>query len=80
MKTLLMSVFDSKVGAFSTPFSVKTRGEAIRSFTDACNDDKMPFKQHPADYRLFWIGQFDDETGALSGVPPEPLIGADELG
>ncbi|QCQ84887.1 nonstructural protein [Blackfly microvirus SF02] len=75
-----MAVFDSKVGAFSPPFSVKTKGEAIRSFTDACSDDKLPFRSHPSDYRLFWLGEFDDNSGILSGVPPEPLIGADELG
>lgn len=81
MKLIACAVFDSKVGAYSPPFFVKTKGEAIRSFTDACRDDKVPFAKHPADYRLFFLGEFDDNSGLLSGLSkPEPSLGADELG
>lgn len=74
------AVFDSKVGAYSPPFFVKTKGEAIRSFTDACADDNLPFKKHPGDYRLFLLGEFDDNSGLLTAVGnPVPLIGADEV-
>lgn len=79
-RLILCSVFDSKVGAYSPPFSCKTRGEAIRSFTDACKDTSMHFGKHPADYRLFVIGEFDVGTGFVGGSTPEPLIGADEIG
>ncbi|QCQ84806.1 nonstructural protein [Blackfly microvirus SF02] len=80
MRLIICSVFDSKVGAFSPPFFVKTRGEAIRSFTDACKDSSLPFTKHPADYRLFFLGEFDDVSGVVFGDKPEPLIGADEVG
>lgn len=80
MKLLLCSVFDSAVGVYATPFCVRTRGEAIRSFTDACKDDSLPFKKHPAHYRLFLLGEYDDGTGLVVCNKPEPLIGADELG
>lgn len=80
MKHLLVSVFDSKVGAFSQPFFVRTKGEAIRSFTDAVKDSGTMFAKHPADYRLYVIGEFDDNDGRLIGSGnPEPLIGADEV-
>ncbi|QCQ84755.1 nonstructural protein [Blackfly microvirus SF02] len=80
-KLILCSVFDSKVGAYSPPFSVSTRGEAIRSFSDACSDDKLPFAKHPGDYRLFLLGEFDSGSGMVGGfTTPEPLIGADEIG
>lgn len=81
MKLIACSVFDSKVGAYSPPFFCKTKGEAVRSFMDACKDDKLPFKAHPEDYRLFHLGEFDDSSGVLLAMPnPIPLIGADELG
>ncbi|QCQ84704.1 nonstructural protein [Blackfly microvirus SF02] len=79
MKLLMCSVFDSKVGAYSPPFCVKTQGEAIRSFADACGDDKLPFSKHPGDYRLFLVGSFDDNSGVLDQIVPQPLIGADEI-
>lgn len=75
------SIFDLKVGAFSPPFFVRTRGEAVRSFTDACKDDNLMFKRHPADYRLFFVGEFDDQAGRLAPISqPEPIIGGDEVG
>ncbi|AXH73361.1 MAG: nonstructural protein [Microviridae sp.] len=80
MRLMFMSVFDSKVGLFSPPFLVKTKGEAIRSFTDACKDPNLPFSKHPGDYRLYYLGDFDDNTAQVIGGSPEPLIGADEIG
>lgn len=82
MATLLvMSVFDSKVGAYAAPFLARTKGEAIRSFEVACSDDALPFKRHPADYRMFQLGVFDDNSGLLMPMEhPEPIIGADEVG
>lgn len=76
----LCAVFDSKVGAYAPPFHVRSRGEAIRSFEDACRDDKMPFKAHPSDFTLYYIGEFDDNSGVLLSSGPERLLGADELG
>jgi len=76
---VLCAVLDTKVGSFSPPFTCKSRGEAIRSFEDACRDDKMPFKAHPGDYQLFLIGNFDDNSGLLAGDKPDRLIGADEF-
>ncbi|QCQ84585.1 nonstructural protein [Blackfly microvirus SF02] len=75
----MCSVFDSKVGAYTPPFCVKTQGEAIRSFTDACSDDKLPFAKHPGDYRLFLLASFDDISGVVTPCNPVPLIGADEI-
>lgn len=79
MALLVMSVFDSKVGAFANPFCVRTKGEAHRSFEDACKDENLPFKKHPADFALFHIGSFDDNDGSLVPIRPERVIGADEF-
>lgn len=76
------SVFDNAVAAFLPVFFARSKGEAIRSFTDAVNDEKHQFSRYKADYALWWLGQFDDQTGLLAGVPtgPERVIGAHELG
>jgi hypothetical protein len=79
MKLLMCAVFDSKVSAYSPPFCVKTKGEAIRSFSDAVADTNTALNKHRADYRLWLVGEFDDNTGAVAPIYPEALIGADEI-
>lgn len=55
-------VFDSKVGAYMTPFFQRSTGEALRSWIDAVNQEKSNFGLHAEDYTLFELGTWDDET------------------
>ena len=65
MITFAYSVFDKKVGAFVAPFFCRSNGEAIRSFIDACADEKHQFFRHAGDYELYCIASYDDETGSF---------------
>lgn len=80
MKLLVFSVFDAAVNAFMPPFYMRTKGEAIRAFTEASNDASKPFKANKTDYALFLLGVWDDATG-LTECPmvAERVIGAHEL-
>lgn len=64
-KLLVLSVYDSKVEAYMAPWYARARGEAIRSFEEACNDGKSMMSKHPGDYTLFQIGEFDEKKGEL---------------
>lgn len=76
----LYSVVDMKVGAFMPPFSARARGEALRSFQSACQDEKHQFNAHRGDYVLFFLGEFDDTEGLIRGLPRgERVIGGDEF-
>ncbi len=59
----VFSVFDSKVGAFLTPFFVANRAVALRSFMAACQDEASDFHRFAEDYTLFEIGLWESETG-----------------
>ncbi len=59
----VFSVFDSKVGAFLTPFFCKNRAVALRSFMSACQDVGSDFHRYAGDYTLFEIGEWDPEKG-----------------
>lgn len=59
----MFCVFDSKIGAYMQPFFLRSKGEALRSFTEAVNDPKTSFFKHPGDYTLFEIGEYSEETG-----------------
>lgn len=59
----MYTVFDEKASAFLPPFCVPTHGIALRAFKDCVNSPDHQFGKHPADYTLFYCGDFDDNTG-----------------
>lgn len=59
------AVFDKKIEAFDKPMWFRSRGEAIRAFSDAVQDDKSPFANHPEDFAFAYICQFDDSNGLV---------------
>lgn len=65
------AIRDIKAEAFNPPFYVATRGLAIRSFQEALNDSSHPFAKYPADFQLYFLGEYNDATGisTASGVP-----------
>lgn len=60
MTLKVFCVFDSKVEAYMQPFFMKSRGEAIRGFTEVVNDPKTSIHKWPADYTLFELGSWDE--------------------
>lgn len=69
----VFAVFDTKIGTYGQPFFMSTVPSAKRAFQGACNDPSTMLHKHPADFALFLLGEFDDESGALSTLPPENL-------
>lgn len=66
MKLSMFTVYDSKAEFYSKPFYARTTGEALRSFQEAANDRAILVGQYPADYTLFCIGEFDENTGEIN--------------
>lgn len=71
----MFTVFDSKAEAYLPPFTTAARGQAVRSFSDTCNDPEHVFNKHPEDYTLFALGEFDDTTAEF-----DPLLTPVSLG
>ncbi len=72
---LVFAVYDAAAEAFLTPLFYGTKGQAVRSFSDACNDEDHMFRRHADDYTLFHIGSYDPSKGALL-----PLETPDSMG
>ncbi len=72
------SVFDSAAAAYMAPFYQPAIGMAQRVFEDMVLDPNHQFGQHPADYTLFHVGAFDDQTGMLEPMP-SPIVLANGL-
>lgn len=79
MQMFVFSVYDAAVKAFMQPFFSRSRGEAIRSFSDAVNDEKSNFNRHAADFSLHAFGSFDDNSGAFETRVPERIVSATEV-
>lgn len=66
MKIMLYSVYDSKAAVYGQPNFLLNRGTALRAWQDACNDAQSNVGKHPADFTMFEIGSWDDETGQIT--------------
>lgn len=74
MKLQAFAAYDSAVEAFMPPFFARSKGEAMRSFSDACSDNGR-FAPHLGHYSLFHLGEFDDTNGLIVPVtPPYQLL------
>lgn len=74
----LFAVRDNAVEAFLPPFHVRSRGEALRSFSEAVNKGDHQFSNHPDDYVLYHLGKFDDASGVIAAVEPTRIVSARE--
>lgn len=73
MKQKMFTIYDSKAFAYLPPFFIHREEMAQRAFGEACNSPTHQFGKFPADYTLFKIGVFDDETAVLVSFAPENL-------
>lgn len=73
------TVLDRGVKAYLPPFFCRSRGEALRSFTDAVNNREHQFFKHATDYSLWLIGRYDDDSARLEACEPERVVTALEV-
>lgn len=61
----LFTVIDTKAQAALPPFTMRSEGEAIRAFGDSVNKAGTTLHDHPEDFVLCGIGEFDQLTGLI---------------
>lgn len=75
----VFAVFDVKAAAFGSPLFCSTVGIASRGFVDATQAPRSPMAQHPSDYSLFELGEYDPNTGKFANLDhPLPVISASQ--
>lgn len=73
----MFSIRDTKGEIFNPPYFAKTHGEAERQFKTLTNDSKSTINQYPEDFDLYYLGDYDDQTGKLKSLDtPQHLIKA----
>lgn len=66
MQQRIYTIYDSKAEAYLKPFFTTTKGLALRSFIDESNKPGSTLNMYPADYTLFELGTFEDDTGQIT--------------
>ena len=69
------TVYDSAAESYMQPFYLPSKGQAIRSFTDAVNDPSHAFSKYPDDYTLFELGSYDDSKAQFFLLSAPKSIG-----
>lgn len=67
---MILSVHDSVAGYFIPPYMARNVGQAKRMFI-ASLGDSFP---HRADFGLFHIGDFDEDTGHVTTMDPVQIL------
>lgn len=70
MKLGMYSIHDAAARYFMLPFTAQTDAQARRMFIQSMGD-QFP---HRADFILFKVGEFDQETGLVVGDPAPVVV------
>lgn len=74
------SIRDQKGEVFHPPFYKKTHGEAERDFKQLVSDGKSTVSQYPEDFDLYYVGEYDDQTGIFNSCDtPQHIVKAVQL-
>lgn len=67
MELQIIATRDIVANVYSIPMFVPTIGGAVRAFSDECSreDPKNALWQHPEDYELWHLGEWDDNAGTI---------------
>lgn len=69
MKKKMYAIRDTKAEIYKQPTYFLTHGEAERAFKELANDREGIIGKNPEDFDLYYMGEFDDETGNI--IPQE---------
>lgn len=65
MITKLYSIQDIKTSVFLPPNHFLTEAAALRGYTQQFSKPGSLVNEFPDDYRVFYVGKFDDSAGKL---------------
>lgn len=79
MKQALYSVYDLVAKVYSAPYSAPSDAMAIRSLLTVVRDTNSQLNQHPHDFRLFRLAEWNDEKGEITAELPHLVVNIIDL-
>jgi hypothetical protein len=61
----IYAIYDKKAKVYKTPFFMRQDAEAVRAFREAIATGDSLVSRHPEDYKLYRIGEWDEETAEI---------------
>lgn len=79
MRLKVVAIRDRAADVYGQPAFVAAIGSAIRGFSDEVNGKDGMLSQHPEDFDLYHLGEYDDATGMFTQDerPKQIAIGKD---
>ena len=74
MQIQVFSIRDGKSCVFGMPFFRVNKGVAMRDFSDLVNDVQTSIHKHPDDFKLYSLGEFDDNSGEFVSLPQPEFL------
>lgn len=74
MNRMMFSVLDRASGVFGAPVVVPATAVMFRMIQDEYRRGDNMLKNHPKDFGVYLIGEFDDESGVASGFDKPTLV------
>lgn len=69
----IYSIYDQKAGLFGPLMAFNRDGEAMRALDSTVNSQKQSqVSTHPEDFKMFFMGTFDEESGEMIPEKPSP--------
>lgn len=68
MKHHAYSIKDAAINVFTVPIFVQYEAIAVRYFNTLANDTTSDVGKYPNQFDLFFVGEFDDDTGVFEQV------------
>lgn len=75
------SIYDIKAQVYGQLFPAFTLGAAERALKESMGDPNTPHAKFPEDFDLYFMCEFDEETGRIHSVnePPQLVVRASQL-
>ncbi len=75
----LFTIKDTESNTTNHPFPMATKRDAVDALKQVVNDAKSTISNHPEDFQLYSLGEYDPRTMTILNWEPEYIISASEL-
>lgn len=75
MKFKMFTIYDSKAETYSSIMLQNTTASFMRGFANEVQKPESTYHMYPADFTLFEIGEYDDQTGQVQAYQAKKSLG-----
>lgn len=76
---IIFAVFDHAANYWLPPCHGDTEASFLRAMKDSLKGSSSPLANHPGDYSLYQVGEFNDVTGELVGCDARKICSIAQL-